>query len=95
MIPTEVSELPQRQPTRLDNVTCPYCRDRLSQVNRNEDHVIGRRFVPKGKLNGQWNLIVCACEECNTHKSNLEDDISAIKRFKGRERVSAGKPRNQ
>jgi hypothetical protein len=40
--------------------------------------VIGRRFVPKGKLHGQWNLILRACMDCNSLKSDLEDDISAI-----------------
>lgn len=40
--------------------------------------MIGRRFVPKGKLDGQWNLIVRACNTCNGKKSDLEDDISAI-----------------
>ena len=40
--------------------------------------MIGRRFVPKGKLNNQWNLIVRVCIKCNNKKSDLEDDISAI-----------------
>jgi hypothetical protein len=43
-----------------------------------EEHVIGRNFVPRGALQGSWNLIVQACEPCNTAKSDLEDDISAI-----------------
>jgi hypothetical protein len=29
-------------------------------------------------LNGEWNLIVRACDACNHAKSDLEDDISAI-----------------
>lgn len=39
---------------------------------------MGRRFVPKGKFNGHWNLIVNACHPCNNGKADLEDDISAI-----------------
>jgi len=43
-----------------------------------KEHVIGRRFVPKGLLNKEWNLILRACNACNHAKSDLEDDISAI-----------------
>ena len=34
--------------------------------------------MPRGKLNGNWNLIVNACQTCNGIKGGLEDDISAI-----------------
>ncbi|MBK7662670.1 MAG: hypothetical protein IPJ21_03805 [Sterolibacteriaceae bacterium] len=40
--------------------------------------MIGRRFVPVGALNNQWNLILWACHPCNRKKSDLEDDIAAI-----------------
>lgn len=40
--------------------------------------MIGRNFVPRGKLNGQWNLIIRAHKSCNNIKSDLENDISAI-----------------
>ena len=63
---------------RLDNENCIYCNEPLTRETATKEHVIGRRFVPKGKLNGQWNLIVRACKQCNVHKSDLEDDISAI-----------------
>ncbi|MCH8080509.1 MAG: hypothetical protein IIA06_12170 [Proteobacteria bacterium] len=43
-----------------------------------KDHVIGRRFVPKGAFNNQWNIQVNVHKECNIKKSELEDDISAI-----------------
>src|SRR5439155_11752848 len=43
-----------------------------------KEHVIGRRFVPRVLLKGEWNVIVRACEACNHAKSDLEDDISAI-----------------
>jgi hypothetical protein len=42
------------------------------------EHVVGRRFVPRGSLAGGWCLILQACRNCNNKKSDLEDDISAI-----------------
>ena len=66
------------QPTRLQNVTCVYCGLPLMETTRNEEHVIGRKFVPKGKLHKSWNVILWTCRPCNLHKSLLEDDISAI-----------------
>jgi hypothetical protein len=69
--------LPPATPIRLNNVRCPYCGTDVS-TNRTAEHVIGRRFVPKGMLNGEWNLILWACEVCNGRTSDLEDDISAI-----------------
>src|ERR1700724_1650675 len=65
-------------PVRLNNRSCPYCGQELSAEISTDDHVIGRRFVPKGSLNNSWNLILKACAECNNLKSDLEDDISAI-----------------
>ena len=50
----------------------------LTNDTTEKEHVIGRRFVPKGKLNGNWNLIVNACQTCNGIKGDLENDISAI-----------------
>ncbi|HEV2804778.1 MAG TPA: hypothetical protein VGW57_07605 [Chthoniobacterales bacterium] len=65
-------------PIVLKNATCPYCGVALHRQNRAKEHVIGRRFVPKGKLAGEWNLILYACKKCNGEKADLEDDISAI-----------------
>lgn len=61
------------------NVVCPYC-DRAfgPGLPSEEEHVIGRRFVPKGTLAGQWNLVLRACGKCNDDKADLESDISAI-----------------
>jgi hypothetical protein len=64
--------------TRLYNETCPYCGAELKHVPFDKDHVIGRRFVPKGKLHQSWNLFVNACTSCNNKKSELEDDLSAL-----------------
>ena len=61
------------------NLYCTYCAAPLAQLKGGEqEHVIGRRFVPKGSLSGQWNLIVQSCPQCNDYKADLEDDISAI-----------------
>ena len=66
------------RPKALHNCACVYCASILTKANISREHVIGRRFVPKGKLHGQWNLIVNACRACNAQKADLEDDISAI-----------------
>jgi hypothetical protein len=50
----------------------------LTEESATDEHVIGRRFVPKNTMFGQWNVILRACRECNTAKSELENDISAI-----------------
>jgi hypothetical protein len=70
--------LPANRANMLRNTTCVYCRCDLEQSGWNKEHVIGRRFVPKGSLGGCWNLIVRACPQCNGRKSDLEDDLSAV-----------------
>ena len=75
--------LPEIQPRHahgrpLSNLTCPYCAEPVNRATRKKEHVIGRRFVPKGTLNNCWNLILWSCDDCNGKKSDLEDDISAI-----------------
>lgn len=62
---------------RLDNATCPYCGTVLDATATTE-HVVGKRFVPRGKLDRHWNLIVRACRRCNNRKAALENDLSAI-----------------
>lgn len=74
----ELREVPLGRPTRLRNVVCPYCGTSLTKKSRTKEHVIGRKFVPKATLENSWNLILNACVKCNGHKSDLEDDISAI-----------------
>ena len=69
---------PRNRVLRLKNVTCPYCGVTLTPETANKEHVIGRAFVPKNKLNGSWNLIVNSCRACNGYKADMEDDISAI-----------------
>ncbi len=61
------------------NLFCVYCGTSLHPFRGGEkEHVIGRRFVPKGTLSGQWNLVVRSCPDCNNRKADLEDDLSAI-----------------
>lgn len=78
MLNPTLDQLPASLPILLDNRTCVYCGIPLDTVITTKEHVIGRRFVPKGQLDGQWNLIVYACARCNSRKADLEDDISAI-----------------
>lgn len=73
-----MEELDPPKPHILKNETCIYCGSILSQSNISREHVIGRRFLPKGKLENCWNLIANACNSCNNDKSILENDISAI-----------------
>ena len=71
-------ELFHNQPTILKNQKCAYCGCELNNENTDKEHVIGRRFVPKGETSQQWNLLLNSCRPCNGIKSDLEDDISAI-----------------
>jgi hypothetical protein len=65
-------------PIVLHNATCPYCGVGLNDEIPTKDHVIGRRFVPRGTLDQAWNLVVFACGRCNGAKGDLEDDLSAL-----------------
>ena len=73
--------LPPDRPIQVPNKTCPYCGIRLSLRTRRKEHVVGRRFVPKGLFAKSWNLHVWSCNDCNLAKSELEDDISSITLF--------------
>lgn len=70
--------MPRHGATILKNKNCIYCGMVLCKLETTKEHVIGRRFVPKGKLENQWNLIANCCRKCNSDKSDLENDISAI-----------------
>lgn len=78
MASIELTMLPPNRADVLRNATCVYCGCHLDTTGFTKEHVIGRRFVPRGSLDGSWNLIVRACPECNGQKSDLEDDISAV-----------------
>lgn len=75
----ELTALSPFRPVRLDNRNCPYCGRLFSDgIVRDKEHVIGRRFVPRGAIGDSWNVLLSACRACNGTKAGLEDDISAI-----------------
>jgi hypothetical protein len=76
-LPTAL-RLSEDRATTLKNETCPYCGNPVSRRSGTKEHVIARRFVPHGAMDGCWNLILRACRQCNNQKSDLEDDLSAI-----------------
>lgn len=85
-----LQSLPPNRVVRLSNTTCPYCGVVFSDsVVPDKEHVIGRRFVPKGALENVWNLIVNSCHPCNHEKSQLEDDISVITLMSGKGHADA------
>jgi hypothetical protein len=74
------------EPICLENMTCVYCGALDVGIGTFDyDHVIGRKFVPKGTWQGSWSLQVRACKLCNGRKANLEDDISAITLYRALE----------
>ena len=78
MLGPRLRHLPPNRAILLRNKTCVYCACSIDKVSGTKEHVIGRRFVPKGSLDRDWNLILRACRSCNGIKSDLEDDLSAI-----------------
>ncbi|MEQ9453771.1 MAG: HNH endonuclease signature motif containing protein [Phycisphaeraceae bacterium] len=65
---------------KLRNLSCPYCGRVFDcdSLQATVEHVIAKRFVPKGALDGSFNLLLQACEECNNQKSQFEGEVSAI-----------------
>ncbi len=64
-----------------NNIQCPYCGNDLRKLDKNEkteEHVIGRRFIPKGFLENEWNLKIITCKKCNSDKAKLEGGVSLI-----------------
>jgi hypothetical protein len=54
----QLNHLDPAKTVRLYNSTCVFCsRPFGKEVKRTADHIVGRRFVPRGSLNGHWNLI--------------------------------------
>lgn len=67
------------QPRRLLNTKCVYCGEAFGpRTLKTKEHVIGRKFVPRGSLQREWNLILNACARCNNLKADLENDLSVI-----------------
>jgi hypothetical protein len=81
------------QPIVLKNVICVYCGLPFNDERpHTKEHVVGRRFVPVGTLQGEFNVIARACAPCNSHKSKLEDDLSVISMCPTVDGVYAGDP---
>ena len=74
----KVTKLPSHLVVRLFNTSCVYCGVELSKDIQSTEHLIGRRFVPRGTLENCWNLILKCCKNCNGAKAELENDISAL-----------------
>lgn len=71
--------LPNNKATKLANPACAYCGAKPTPDNPlTDEHVVGRRFVPRGAFANEWCLILRACQRCNNEKADLEDDISAV-----------------
>jgi hypothetical protein len=67
------------------NHYCLYCSRFLADgaVPSNEEHVIGRSFVPDGSfgLGQEFNFIFRACMECNSEKATAERHVSSVTLF--------------
>lgn len=67
------------------NQYCPYCGDLVgigSEAASDKEHLIGRKFVPKGSLEaGGFNFIFRACQKCNGRKSSAERHVSSVTLF--------------
>ena len=74
----EVIRGPARGHTVFKNPQCMYCGMDLTTVENDDEHLIGRKFVPRGSLDNAWNLVARACRPCNATKADLEDDLSAL-----------------
>jgi hypothetical protein len=64
------------------NQYCPYCCayvGRDARMPSDKEHLIARRFVPQGYLEGtDFNFIFRACIRCNQEKAQAERHVSSI-----------------
>lgn len=75
----DLIEHSSNRPIHLWNVNCPYCGEEITPASpSNKEHAVGKKFVPVGSLDRQWNLFLRVHVKCNNEKSQLEDDISVI-----------------
>ena len=69
-----------RDPAK-SNQHCLYCGVFVGAdavVDSDEEHLVGRRFVPKGSMNKAFNFSFRACRRCNGEKANLERHVSSV-----------------
>jgi hypothetical protein len=65
----------------VTNQHCLYCGSAVGldcEIPSDREHLIGRRFVPPGSLEGTFNLIFRACKACNAIKGNAERHVSSL-----------------
>lgn len=70
----------KRDPAR-SNQHCLYCGAFVgagSTVESNEEHLIGRKFVPKGTMENAFNFSFRTCRPCNAEKARLEGHVSSV-----------------
>jgi hypothetical protein len=72
-----------RGSVKKSNQYCLYCSRFVgegSPLASNKEHLIGRNFVPTGRLGTPraFNFIFRACIDCNQEKSNYEGHVSTI-----------------
>jgi hypothetical protein len=69
-----------RDPSR-SNQHCLYCGSHVgedSAIASDEEHLVGRNFVPKGTMGNAFNFSFRACRPCNARKANLERHVSSV-----------------
>jgi hypothetical protein len=69
-----------RDPSR-SNQHCLYCGSHVgknSAIASDEEHLVGRNFVPKGTMENAFNFSFRACRPCNARKAELERHVSSI-----------------
>ncbi len=75
----ELQEFPGNKNHRLRNTSCVYCGRKFGKtLPSKKEHVVGRKFIPRGTLSRGWNLIINSCKKCNDEKGGLEKELSAI-----------------
>ena len=63
------------------NQFCLYCGAYVgggSITASNEEHLIGRRFVPKGTMENSFNFSFRCCVSCNGRKADIERHVSSF-----------------
>lgn len=69
-----------RDPSR-SNQHCLYCGEFVgadSSIESDEEHLIARRFVPKGLMENTFNFSFRACKPCNGRKADIERHVSSV-----------------
>jgi len=96
---TEIYNLQKNQPVvwyhqdpTKSNKYCLYCGSVVgkgAETDSNKEHLIGRKFVPKGKFDEgkEFNFIFRSCRKCNQNKAKLERHVSSVTIFNSSARL--------